>query len=93
MQLRQGRTKRLLEKSRNSALLAVEIFNKPNAKFKVENYIILMIVAWTKLFLAFFQKTKGEKYFYKQRGKYIIIDGEKKIKNKQKLNIEDYENA
>lgn len=77
--LRQGKSKTILENSRNSALIAVETYNRPNGKFRIENYIILMIIAWTKLFHAYFQATIGEKYFYKEKnGRYKVIDGEKK---------------
>lgn len=65
--LRQGKTKTILENSRNSALTAVETYNRPNSKFRIENYIILMVIAWTKLFHAYFQATIGEKYFYKEK--------------------------
>lgn len=38
-----------------------------------------MIIAWTKLFHAYFQATIGEKYFYKEKnGRYKVIDGEKR---------------
>ena len=77
--LRQGKARTILENSRNSALSAVEIYNRPNGKFRIENYIILMIIAWTKLLHAYFQTTIGEKYFYKgKNGRYIVVDGEKK---------------
>lgn len=77
--LRQGKTKTILENSRNSALNAVETYNRPNGKFRIENYIILMVIAWTKCFHAYFQSTIGEKYFYKEKnGRYKIADGEKK---------------
>lgn len=77
--LRQGKTKTILENSRSSALTAVETYNRPNSKFRIENYIILMVIAWTKLFHAYFQATIGEKYFYKEKnGRYKIVDGEKK---------------
>ena len=77
--LRQGKAKTLLENSRNSALTAVETYNKPNNKFRLENYIILMIIAWTKLFRAYFQATMGARYFYKEKnGRYKLAEGEKK---------------
>ena len=77
--LRQGKTKTILDNSRNSALTAVETYNRPNSVFRIENYIIMMIIAWTKLFHAYFQATIGEKYFYKEKnGRYKIIDDEKK---------------
>jgi hypothetical protein len=79
MSLRRGKTKSTLESSIDSALLAVEIYNKPRTTFRVENYISLMVIAWTRLFHAHFNNTIGEKYFYKNKsGNYIRVDGEKK---------------
>lgn len=77
--LRQGKAKSILESSIDSALSAVETYNRPRAQFRVENYIMLMILAWTKMFHAFFQATIGGKYFYKNKnGRYAKIDGERK---------------
>ena len=77
--LRQGKPKTILESSLNSAVTAVETYNRPRTQFRIENYIILMIIAWTKLFHAYFQATIGERYFYKERnGRYKLVDGEKK---------------
>lgn len=77
--LRQGKAKTILENSLNSALNAVEVYNRPRTSFRVENYIILMVIAWTKLFHAYYQATIGEKYFYKEKnGRYKVVDGEKK---------------
>lgn len=77
--LRQGKAKTILESSLNSAFTAVETYNRPRTQFRIENYIILMIIAWTKLFHAYFQATIGERYFYKERnGRYKLVDGEKK---------------
>ena len=77
--LRKGRTKTILQSSTNSALLAVEIYNKPRTPFKIENYISLMIIAWTRLFHAYFNHTIGDKYYYKENNnRYKTIDGEKK---------------
>lgn len=77
--LRQGKAKNILESSIDSSLTAVEIYNKPRTVFRLENYIVLMIIGWTKLFHAYFQSTIGDKYYYKgKNGRYIIVDGEKK---------------
>lgn len=77
--LRKGKTKSLLESSIDCALLAVEIYNKPRAPFRVESFITHMIMAWSRLFQAHFNFTIGETYFYKgNNGRYKIIDGEKK---------------
>lgn len=78
--LRQGKAKTLLDASIDSALLAVETYNKPRATFRTEAYISLMIMAWTKLFHAHFHHTIGPRYFYKHKNsnRYIRADGEKK---------------
>jgi len=79
MRLRLGKTKNIIESSIDSALLAVEIYNKPRATFRREGYITLMIIAWTKLFHAYFHHEIGNKYFYKEKNKrYTIVDGERK---------------
>ena len=78
MRLRKGKTKNILEGSINAALLAVEVYNKPRTTFRSQAYIVLMIIAWTRLFHAYFNKTIGNRYYYKEKGRYIIIDGERK---------------
>jgi hypothetical protein len=54
-----------LEKAADSALLAVEVYNKPAVKFKSGGYITLMTIAWTALFHAIFFRRK-KKPFYKE---------------------------
>lgn len=78
MKLRKGKTKSILESSIDSALLAVEIYNKPRTTFRSEGFITLMIMAWTRLFHAHFNTTLGDRYYYKSKSRYEIIDGEKK---------------
>jgi hypothetical protein len=79
VRLRKGKTKSILESSIDSALLAVEIYNKPRTTFRSEGYITLMIVAWTRLFHAHFHNTIGNRYHYKgDDGRYKLIDGERK---------------
>jgi hypothetical protein len=38
----------------SSALLAVEVYNKPAVKFKSGGYVVMMIIAWTALLHAYF---------------------------------------
>jgi hypothetical protein len=77
--LRKGRTKTLLQSSIDSALLAVEIYNKPRTTFRCEGFIALMVISWTRLFHAYFNHTIGNKYFYKKKtGRYETVDGERK---------------
>ena len=77
--IREGKTKRILESSVDSALQAVGSYNRPGNKFRLETYIVLMVIAWTKLFHAFFNASIGEKYFYKRKnGRYMIVNNERK---------------
>lgn len=65
-----------LEKAREAALLAVEIYNKPAIKFKSCGYITLMIIAWTSLFHAIFFKRKIKPYFKLENGRFKRIGGD-----------------
>ncbi len=71
--------KNILDSSMNSALLAVEVYNKPRATFRSEAYISLMIIAWTKAFHAYFRNTIGDKYYRQgDDGKYVLAEGGEK---------------
>lgn len=73
------RSKELLNKSIESCLLAVEVYNKPQTKFRSGGYIVLMTIAYTSLFHAIFEKYRI-KYYHREKGsnKYKVIDGEHK---------------
>ena len=81
MNLRKGKTKTLLQSSIDSALLAVEVYNKPRTSFRSEAFITLMIIAWTRLFLAYFNTTSiGNKFYYKEKNsnRYQVKNGERR---------------
>lgn len=79
MKLRKGKTKSILDASIDSALLAVEVYNKPRTTFRSEGFISLMVMAWTRLFHAYFNATIGDRYYYKRKnGRYELVDGERK---------------
>lgn len=67
--------KSCLNKALDSAMLAVETYNKPATKFKSGGYIVLMCIAWTSLLHAIFLKQKI-KPCYKDGKRYKRIDGE-----------------
>jgi hypothetical protein len=69
------KAKGALEKARDSALLAVEVYNKPAVKFKSGGYITLMVIAWTALFHAIFFKKK-HKPFRKEHGRFLKIEND-----------------
>lgn len=54
--------KQCLEKSRDSALLAIETYNKPAVKFRSGGYVVLMVISWTSLFHAIFYRDKIKPY-------------------------------
>ena len=57
----------LLQKSREAALNAVQVFNNPLATFKTEAFIVLMSIAWTYLLHAYYHR-QGIEYRYFQQG-------------------------
>ena len=74
--------KSALNKARESALLAVETYNRPGTAFRSGGYIILMIVAWTALFHAIFIRRRMNPFYIRvSKGRYKRyekIDGENK---------------
>ncbi|WP_240702008.1 DUF3644 domain-containing protein [Pseudoalteromonas sp. DL-6] len=68
----------LLHKAKEFALLAVSVYNNPYTEFKTYGYIVNIIIAYTSLFHAIFEK-KGTAYFYlNDNGTPKVIDGEEK---------------
>ena len=57
----------LLLESREAALNAVQTFNNPLTTFKSETFIVLMIIAWTRLLHAYYRR-KGVEYRYFTQG-------------------------
>ena len=80
MPARYGRVvKSCLQKARESALQAVEVYNKPATPFKSGSYVVLMVIAWTSLFHAVFFKRKMKPYFRKKNSiRFERVDGEYK---------------
>lgn len=69
--------KQCLEKSKDSALLAIETYNKPAIKFRSGGYIVLMVIAWTSLFHAIFYRNKTKPYRRKKGStRFETIEGD-----------------
>jgi hypothetical protein len=64
-----------LEKARSAALAAVEVYNKPGPRFRTAHYVVLIVIAWTALFHAYFYH-QGRKPWYRRGRRYQRIDGE-----------------
>lgn len=61
-------TDELIQKSREAALSAVQIFNNPRTYFKSETFIVLMCIAWTYLLHAHYRKQKIDYRYYRLAG-------------------------
>lgn len=57
----------LVQKSKESMLTAVQIFNNPNIQFKSESYIVLVVISWTYLLHAFYRDKKIEYRYFEQQ--------------------------
>lgn len=62
----------LLEKSKEAALAAVQIFNNPCITFKAESYVVLMIISWTYLLHAYFRSKKIDYRYSKKKDNKTI---------------------
>lgn len=67
-----------LAKAHDSALLAVEVYNKPAIAFRSSGYIALMIIAWTSLFHAIFLRRDIRPHYKRANGRFEMIDGDYK---------------
>ena len=63
-------------KARDSALLAIEVYNKPAVSFRSAGYIALMVIACTALFHAIFLRRGVNPYYKSEQGKFQIVDGD-----------------
>src|SRR5690606_36126209 len=76
--------KQNLAKCRASAIAAVEVYNRPGARFRTAQYLVLIVIAWTAFFHGyFFGKNRNPWYRTRTSGtgrgvRYQRIDGEPK---------------
>ena len=54
----------LLEKSKEAFILAVEIYNKPTIRYRVEGFAFFICNAWELMLKSHLIKTKGEQSIY-----------------------------
>jgi hypothetical protein len=58
----------LIQKSRQSALAAIKVFNDPLIYFKSESFIVLMIISWTYFMHAYYRSRDIDYRYFKQIG-------------------------
>ena len=64
----------LLQKSRESMLCAVQVYNNPAITFKAETFCVLAIISWTYLCHAYFRDKRIEYHYFKQVGRKRMFD-------------------
>lgn len=71
--------RRILDASKNEALLAVDLYNRPKQARRVESFFVHMHMAWLLLLHAGFQRD-GVDYYYRKNaaGHFVRVDGEPK---------------
>lgn len=60
---------KLLEKSKEAMIAAVQTYNNPSIHFKSEIFIITAIVSWTYLMHAYFRKNKIDYRYFEFKGR------------------------
>jgi hypothetical protein len=64
----------LIQKSRESFLTAVQVFNNPNIQFRAESFIVLSTIAWTYLLHAYYRERRIEYRYFSQKEKRRYFD-------------------
>jgi hypothetical protein len=67
----------LIDKAREAALLAVQVYNNPLVSFRTPGFIVHMVIAYTSILHAVFERN-GVEYWYKnEAGTPKTVDGDK----------------
>jgi hypothetical protein len=74
-----AKVRQLISKARDAAAVAVDVYNRPATAFRTAGYVVLMIIAWTALLHAIFERRKVAYYYRKKNSRrFEIIDGDRK---------------
>lgn len=67
---------RLIEKSKEAFCMAIELYNKPTIKYRVEGFSLFICNAWELMLKAQLLKTKGETsiYYADNKGRTISLE-------------------
>ena len=66
----------LIDKCREAALLAIQIYNNPLISFRAPGYIVNMVIAYTALLHAIFERNRIEYWYKEEDGSPKITDGD-----------------
>jgi len=67
----------LLDKAQESALLAVQIYNNPLIKFRTPGFVVQMVIAYSSLFHAVFERNGINYCYINSDGSPKMIDGDR----------------
>ncbi len=73
-------TDKLIEKAKEAFILAIEIYNKPTIKYRVEGFSFFICNAWELMLKAHLVNTKGEQSIYFKDNPHRTINLENCIK-------------
>lgn len=68
----------LVLKARESALLALDIYNRPATLFRTQGFTVMMVIAGTALLHAVFERDRKDYAHKGKNGEPIIVDGDPK---------------
>lgn len=68
----------LVVKARDSAILAIDIYNRPATSFRSQGFTVMMVIAWTSLLHSIFEKENRDYYYRDKDSNVINIDGDNK---------------
>lgn len=76
MEYNHALVEKLLEKSKEAFLLAIEIYNKPSIRYRVEGFSFFICNAWELMLKAHLVKTRGDAaiYFKDNPGRTIALE-------------------
>lgn len=66
--------KLLIEKSKEAFLMAIEIYNKPTIKYRVEGFSFFICNAWELMLKAYLIRENGEPSIYYKNGRTLSLE-------------------
>ncbi|MDL2267745.1 DUF3644 domain-containing protein [Desulfovibrio sp. OttesenSCG-928-G15] len=68
----------LVIKAKESAVLAIDIYNRPATSFRTQGFTVMMVIAWTSLLHALFEFESKDYYYRDKDNNIAMIDGDSK---------------
>ncbi len=69
MKIKAKKPRKMLDRSTDSAKRAIKSYNEMESPFRIQNFIMLMNIAYLTLFQLYIYKKKGDVYYYRDKNK------------------------